>query len=635
MTIDQTKLGRTVGIDLGTTYSVVAFVNDHGLPTTVVNGMGDLLTPSAIIIDESGIVVGKEAVKSSVISPDLYAECFKRQMGTKANVTINQVEVPPVVLSALLLERLRLDAEQRIGPVSRAVITVPAYFDEGRRIATQEAARLAGLDTLDIINEPTAAAVAYVHQSGLLTDKQSKTIHRFLVFDLGGGTFDATILEVCNGVFQTVATDGDVRLGGKDFDERLLEHVAKAFVQRHGADPRTDPEDAAQLWISVQELKHTLSACAKGTIVISHAGLRLKTEVTRAQFEELCAPLVERAITTTSLLLEESKLAWDQIDRILLVGGSARIPIIAERLKQLTGHDPDRSLSLDEAVACGAALYGKMLEEQGQDTTFGRCKLVNVNAHSLGVACVHSTSKRLQNQILIPKNTSLPSRRSRRFSIARDDQRSVKVAVLEGESPRPEECIHIGDCIVDNLPPGLKKGSAINVEYSYSADGCISVRASIPATRQEASVEISRKQQQPQDSLEIWKARLTGLPEELRGEPAEQVEQLLVHLGGVALTHTPPQELSSQFDASKQAIKLFTQANSRLSSSRATSRNAGRSEAIRFQVQIAKAEEELKQRLSDRNYALSSLGKACIKSNWQIPGTSKLIALILKLQQNT
>ena len=277
-----------VGIDLGTTYSLVAFLDATGRPTTVPNSWGDLLTPSAVFCDDDDIVVGKEAVKNAALAPDRYAECFKRDMGGMSfRHKIRDLNVPPEVLSAFVLERLKKDAEQRLGPIREVVVTVPAFFDETRRKATQDAGRLAGLEVLDIINEPTAAAVAYGYHCGLLDSETKNAIspQQVLVYDLGGGTFDVTILRIEGTRFRALATDGDVLLGGKDFDERLVNHLAEKFLAAHGVDPRSDPQDATQLWLDAQEAKHSLSERSKTTVLCFHAGIRMRIEVTRDEFE--------------------------------------------------------------------------------------------------------------------------------------------------------------------------------------------------------------------------------------------------------------------------------------------------------------------------------------------------------------
>jgi len=501
-----------IGIDLGTTYSVVAYLDATGRPATVLNGTGDLLTPSALFFDDDGVVVGKEAVKSCVFAPDSYVECFKRDMGSMyARRKIRGIEVPPEVLSAFVLERLKQDAERRLGPISQAVITVPAFFDETRRKATQDAGRLVGLDVLDIINEPTAAAVAFGHLHGRFRDGSSDgdaKPMRILVYDLGGGTFDVTILELAGTQFRTLATDGDVLLGGKDFDERLLNYVAEQFMAAQGVDPRSDPQDAAQLWIDAQEAKHTLSERSKATVVCIHAGIRMRIDVTRERFEDLTRDLVERTETTTSLVVKQAGLTWPQIDRVLLVGGSGRMPMIGRMLRKVTGKELDCSLSPDEVVAHGAALYAAMLVGDATVPPERRCKLVNVNSHSLGVVGTHARTQQKINAILIPKNTPLPCRAARTFWTARANQQDVCVVVVEGESQRPEACITLGECIVRDLPPGLPQSTAVEVEYAYSADGRITVSARVPSIRYSERVEIQRNAGRDLSDLDTWRDRL-------------------------------------------------------------------------------------------------------------------------------
>ena len=511
---DQGKQGPPIGIDLGTTYSVVAYLDTTGRPTTVPNGTGDLLTPSALFFDDDAIVVGREAIKSCVFAPESFIECFKRDMGSPhARRTVRGIEVPPEILSAFVLERLKQDAERRLGSVTRAVITVPAFFDETRRKATQDAGRFVNLDVLDIINEPTAAALAYGHLHGRLghssSDANGKPM-RILVYDLGGGTFDVTILELAGTQFRTLATDGDVFLGGKDFDERLVKYAAEQFQAAQGVDPRSDPHDAAQLWIDAEEAKHTLTERSKATIVCIHAGIRMRIEVTRERFEDITRDLLERTETTTSLVVKQAGLTWSDIDRVLLVGGSGRMPMIGRMLQNLTGKEPDCSLSPDEVVAHGAAIYATMLAGGAATSPLLTCKLINVNSHSLGVVGTHSRTQQKINVVLIPKNTPLPCRASRTFHTADAGQRSVQVVVVEGESRRPEACIALGECIVPDLPPGLPKSTAVEVEYAYGADGRISVAARVPSIRYSQRIEIQRNAGRELNDLATWRDRLCG-----------------------------------------------------------------------------------------------------------------------------
>lgn len=507
------SLPQPIGIDLGTTNSVIAHIDSFGRPTSIPNSSGEILTPSAVLVDDDDVIVGREAVKESVMDPDQFADCFKRDMGCDHyHRPLRRVEVPPEVLSAMVLRQLKHDAERRLGSIEQAVITVPAFFDETRRRATQDAGRLAGLEVLDIINEPTAAALAFGFEQGLWqsVDDESNT-YRILVYDLGGGTFDVTILELSGPQFRTLATDGDVQLGGRDFDERLVEYIADQFRQAHGVDPRADASDAIQLWQDAQEAKHTLSQRSKTSVVAAYGGVRLRLEITRQQFEEMTRDLLDRTETTASLVVRQAGLDWSRIDRVLLVGGSSRMPMVSEMLRRVTGNEPETSASADEAVAHGAALYAVSLQDSGQTISAEPCRLINVNSHSLGVVGIDVAARRRVSEIVIPKNTPLPCRVVRSFVTHRDSQRSVKVPVVEGESHDPDACVFLGECVVRDLPPGLAKGTTVQVEFSYAANGRISVSARVAEARQSARVEFDRKRQGQSRDLNGWLARLRGI----------------------------------------------------------------------------------------------------------------------------
>ncbi|MBI2477277.1 MAG: Hsp70 family protein [Planctomycetia bacterium] len=501
-----------VGIDLGTSYSVLAYLDQAGRPITIPNSAGDLLTRSAVLIEDDGLVVGDEACKNAIDSPDSYAELFKRDMGSDFYCRpLRGQRVPPEVLSGFVLERLKKDAEARLGPIRDVVVTVPAFFDELRRKATQDAGRLAGLQVLDIINEPTAAALAFAYQCGLLNPSNAVTgpeLRRLLVYDLGGGTFDVTILEIAGESLRTIATDGDVCLGGRDFDERLVNDRANKFLAAQGMDPRSDPQDALQLWRDAEDVKHSLTERTKTTVACFHAGIRMRMDVTRAEFEGLTRDLIERTRSTSSLVLKQAGLRWEQIDRVLLVGGATRMPMVSEMLLQLSGKEPDRSVSPDEAVAQGAALYAGMLTRQAASGTGPAYRLTNVNSHSLGVVGTHAQTGRKSNVILIPKNTPLPHHAAKTFKTSEDDMRSIQVSVLEGESNRPEDCVALGKCMVRDLPPGLPKGTEVIVEFHYEANGRLSVLSRVPRTRQSAQVQIVRQRQDELQSLAAWRTKL-------------------------------------------------------------------------------------------------------------------------------
>ena len=502
-----------VGIDLGTTYSLLAYLDESGRPLSLRNTLGDLLTPSAVIVDEDEIVVGKEAVKASSFAPENYAECFKRDMGRETiSRPINGIKAPPEVLSALVLERLKADAEQRLGPLRTAVITVPAYFDEICRKATQDAGRLAGWEVADIINEPTAAALCCGWEQGLFGLKggdSPSSAERVLVYDLGGGTFDVSVLEIEGKTFRTLATDGDIRLGGKDFDKCLLDHLAERFDAVHGRDPRSDPGDAAQLWRDAQDVKHALTEHKKAVAICFHNGIRMRIEVTRDEFEGLTRHLLQRTMDTAGLVVEEAGLRWPGIDRVMVVGGATRMPMVVEMLRRLTGKESDRSLSADEAVAHGAALYAGMLMRNDPDDR-RLCELVNVNSHSLGVVGIDEQIGKRVNAILIPRNTPIPARVRKTFRTLEEDQRSVVVPVVEGESGHPEYCVELGKCVVRGLPANLPRGTLVEVTYRYAENGRLSVSALVLGTGQSAEVEIERTRSPIEDDLDTWRKRLLG-----------------------------------------------------------------------------------------------------------------------------
>ncbi len=563
-----------VGIDLGTTFSVVAYVDASGRPMSIPNRSGELLTPSAIAFEEDRIVVGREAIRGSSLEPETFADCFKLDMGQATfRRKVADQSIPPEVLSAFLLARLKEDAEARIGLFKKVVITVPAFFDEGRRKATQDAGKLAGLEVLDIINEPTAAAVAFgyhkISQNGPSSATDSKP-ERLLVYDLGGGTFDVTILEIEGKTFRTLATDGDVHLGGRNFDERLFNHLAELFEDQYDLDPRSDTRDAAQLWINAREVKHALTEHGKTTYLLSFGGQRLDVEITREKFEELTADLLSRTEMTTNLVVREAELNWSDIDRVLMVGGSTRMPMVEKMLHRVTNLELDRSQSVDEAVAFGAALYAQMLlHEDSASPVQSDMKLINVNSHSLGVVGLHPKTRRRVNVTLIPKNTPLPATMVKRFQTGKEDQRTVKVAVIEGENPMPEHCISLGQCVVRDLPSGLPKGTRIEVEYQYGSNGRLSISARVPSARSSAHVQIERNHLKKLRDLPSWLNLIAGKEEEAPSDHEEKdlpmvadrvnvrarLDELYVKIGeGLLKTDLVPIEIKKTFQTALKTV---------------------------------------------------------------------------------
>jgi len=496
----------TVGIDLGTTFSVVARLDDRGRPTTLVNVEGDRVTPSVVLFDRADVVVGKEALKALGTEAEHVAECSKRDVGHRVfHKVLEGKQYPPEVIEAWILNKLRVDASRQIGPFTKVVITVPAYFDEVRRKATQDAGYMAGFEVLDIINEPTAAAVAFGFQQGYL-DASGSTDQprRILVYDLGGGTFDVSIMEIRGTEFVALATDGDVRLGGYDWDQRLVDLVAESFIRQHYVDPREDPSTAGKLWRECEDAKRTLSARNKASVGCDYRGFSSRVEVSKGQFEEATQDLLDRTRFTTEQTLKAAGLEWSDVERLLLVGGSTRMPMVRNMLRELSGKEPDASVAADEAVAHGAALRAGLLlaESRGQAASF---KIKNVNSHSLGVVGTDPLTNRRRNGILIPRNTPLPVTRRRTFRTQKANQRSILVQIVEGESPSADDCTQIGKCSVRDLPSNLPEQSPVDVLFDYEPNGRLKVRVSVPNTDRHVETEIVRENSLSKEHLDGWR----------------------------------------------------------------------------------------------------------------------------------
>jgi molecular chaperone DnaK len=496
--------GKLVGIDLGTTFSAIASLDDHGQPITLPNRDGDMLTPSAVLLlDDGSAVVGQAALDVALEQPDRVATLIKRRMG---HPTLGRLiagrDFRPETLSAIILRKLVQDAELRIGPISRAVITVPAYFDDTRRKATKDAGRIAGLDVLDILDEPTAAALAYSLQQphGEPVARLPQDQRTVLVYDLGGGTFDVTLVRLSHQHFQTLAIEGDVRLGGKDWDDRIVDHVARQFQQQIGGDPRSDSQALVNLASAAERAKRTLSKLPQTTLTCMYAGQMLTVPLSRAEFETLTRDLLVRTRLTTQQLLRQAGLTWEQVDRVLLVGGSTHMPMTKQMLQELTGKAPDNSLAVSEVVARGAALHAgivaahdfgeDLLIEGGARDALSQVVEINVNAHSLGIEVKHGQER--VNDILIPKNTQLPTAASRVYCTVVENQQRVRVKVLQGEATQADACISIGECWIEGLPPSLPKSSPVQVRCGVGSNGLIDVMALDMTSGKMARTEIHR-----------------------------------------------------------------------------------------------------------------------------------------------
>lgn len=517
-----------LGIDLGTTISLASIVTESGRPAVVKGASGGHLIPSAIYFDKS-VIVGESALELGLRDPEGLAEAFKRDIGKpQFSREIRSTQVPPEVLTGYLVRHLLGNVRAAHGELEAGVVTVPAYFDERRRTATQQSAQLAGLEVLDIINEPTAAAIALGHEM-MINRQASDRPRKLLVYDLGGGTFDVTLLEFADRTFRALGTDGDIYLGGRDFDERIIGIIADRFRDRHGIDPRHNIVEMQRLWKLAREAKHQLSSQERVPIAFDYEAMPLQFDLTRSDFEDAIEPLVERSLATTRDVILAADLDWSDIDEFLLVGGSSRIPFVARKAQELSGLNPRLASNPDELIAHGAALYAAA-KRGGILDTAAQFDVINVNAHSLGVRGTDAATKQKINKILIPRNTPLPAVRTYSFVTSRDGQKNAKVPLLEGESENPDFCTLLGECLVriDRLLP---KGTIIKVICNYAANGTISVTAKLAKDNAAAYVEIRRDGYSTLESLDVWTARLTtggdihstDMLSHLEGRPQDEV----------------------------------------------------------------------------------------------------------------
>lgn len=505
---------KPVGIDLGTTYSAMACIDETGQSQIVINGEGDMLTPSVVLFEDDEVIVGKEAKKVTVLKTDRIATCVKRDMGKPVySKPINGRYLPPEVIQSYILKKIKKDISSKVGPDFNAIITVPAFFDEPRRKATYDAGQMAGIKVLDIVNEPTAAALAFGERLGYLTRFGApKERINVIVYDLGGGTFDVTLIDMQAGDLRTVCTDGDVQLGGHDWDMRLVDYLSEEFMKEHSDDPRKSPESFQRLLSDAEQTKHTLSARTQTKVRVDHNGKSSVIPVTRDVFEMRTADLLERTRYTTRNLLKTAGLEWKNIGRILLTGGSTRMPMVSNMLKELSeGLEPDHGVNPDEAVARGAAIYAGYLlaakGESGHEPTFD---VTNVNAHSLGIEGYDPQTMRRRNSILIPRNTALPAKHTEVCMTKEPNQKTVVIQVLEGESSNPDECTSIGRTVIRNLPPNLPQGWPVEVTYEYGVNGRLSVRASVKDTDREVKLELERDESMSDSRITQWRKVIAG-----------------------------------------------------------------------------------------------------------------------------
>ncbi|MCR1952280.1 MULTISPECIES: molecular chaperone DnaK [unclassified Clostridium] len=474
-------MGKIIGIDLGTTNSCVA-VMEGGEPVVISNSEGARTTPSVVSFQANGErLVGQVAKRQAITNPDKTIISIKRHMGTNYKVNIDGKDHSPQEISAMVLQKIKADAEAYLGEsVTQAVITVPAYFNDSERQATKDAGKIAGLEVLRIINEPTAAALAY----GL--DKMD-TNQKIFVYDLGGGTFDVSILELGDGVFEVLSTNGDTKLGGDDFDQRIMDHIAETFKAENGIDLRNDKMALQRLKEAAEKAKIELSSSMQTNINLpfitadATGPKHIDMNLTRAKFNEITHDLVQRSIEPMKKALSDANLSLSDINKVILVGGSTRIPAVVEAVKNFTGKEPSKGVNPDECVAVGAAIQAGVLTGEVKDVL-----LLDVTPLTLGIETLGGVATPL-----IERNTTIPAKKSQTFSTAADGQTSVEIHVVQGERQMAADNKTLGRFTLSGIAPAPRGIPQIEVTFDIDANGLVKVSAVDKATNKEANITIT------------------------------------------------------------------------------------------------------------------------------------------------
>ena len=548
-------MAKVIGIDLGTTNSCVAVI-EGGEPVVIANAEGARTTPSVVAFSKDGErMVGQVAKRQAITNPERTVSSIKRHMGSDYKVTIGDKTYTPQEISAMILQKLKSDAESYLGgKVTEAVITVPAYFTDAQRQATKDAGRIAGLDVKRIINEPTAAALAY----GI--DKEDD--QKVMVYDLGGGTFDVSIIEMGDGVQEVLATAGNNRLGGDDFDQRIIEWLADEFKKEQGIDLRNDRMAMQRLKEAAEKAKIELSGVTTSTISLpfitadATGPKHLETTLTRAKFNEMTADLVEATMGPVRQALQDSGLKTSEINKVLMVGGSSRIPAVQEAIKNFTGLEPFKGINPDECVAVGAAIQGGVL---GGDVE--GILLLDVTPLSLGIETMGGVSTKI-----IERNTTIPTKKSQIFSTAADNQTSVEVHVLQGEREFAKDNKTLGVFHLDGIMPAPRGVPQIEVTFDIDANGIVHVSAKDLGTQKEQSISITSSTNMSKEDVDkaVKEAEQYAAEDKKRKENIDtrneadqmvyQCEKILKD-NGDKIAEADKTEIQSKIDALKEALK--------------------------------------------------------------------------------
>ena len=505
-------MAKTIGIDLGTTNSVVA-VMEGGKPTVIANAEGSRTTPSIVAFSKSGErLVGQLAKRQAIVNPDRTIASIKRHMGENYKVNIDGKDYTPQEISSMILRKLADDASKYLGEkVTSAVITVPAYFNDAQRQATKDAGKIAGLDVLRIVNEPTAAALAY----GLEKDKAEKV----LVFDLGGGTFDVSVLEIGDGVHEVLSTSGDTHLGGDDFDQKVMDWICEEFKKQEGIDLKGDKQAMQRVKEAAEKAKCELSSVLETNINLpfitadANGPKHLDLNLTRAKFEDLCFDLLERCKKPVEQALKDAGISKDDINEVVLVGGSSRIPAVQKLVKDYTGKEPNQSVNPDEVVAVGAAIQAGVLAGEVKDIV-----LLDVTPLTLGIETLGGVMTPL-----VPRNTTIPVSKSQVFSTAENNQTAVDIHVLQGERPMSRDNKSLGMFRLEGIAPAMRGIPQIEVTFDIDANGIVNVSAKDKATNKEQKITITNSSNLSEQDIDkmVKEAEANAQEDKKKKEEAE------------------------------------------------------------------------------------------------------------------